>query len=117
MRADPVAAALQFAEGRRRTPVLEVVAGVADPPGPDQVRDLLDTVLLGVSHGDLAMTLERAAAFARIVAVGRADLAADGDAVLTEDHGSTLTNSAGRLLRTAEQLETAADRWREGALI
>lgn len=116
VRADPAAAASQFTEGRRRTPVLEVVAGVADPPGPEQVRDLLDTVILGVSRGDLATTLERAAAFARIVAVGRADLASDSDAGHARDLASSLTHSAGRLLRTAEQLESAAGRWREGAL-
>jgi len=121
VRADPAAAARQFAEGRRRTPVLEVVAGVADPPGPEQVRDLLDTVLRGVSRGDLATTLERAAAFARVVAVGRADLAADTEAAATgwpsDDQASTLTHSAGRLVRTAEQLEAAAGRWRDGALL
>jgi hypothetical protein len=116
VRADPAAAARQFAEGRRRAPVLEVVAGVADPPGPEQVRDLLDTVLRGVCRGDLATTLDRAAAFARIVAVGRADIASDTDAGYAGDQASALTHSAGRLVRTAEQLEASAVRWREGAL-
>lgn len=116
VRSDPVAAARQFTEGRRRTPVLEVVAGVADPPGPEQVRTLLDTLLLGVSRGDLATTLDRAAAFARIVAVGRADIAADADVGHAADSASALTHSAGRLVRTAEQLEASAVRWREGAL-
>ena len=116
VRADPAAAAHQFTQGRRRTPVLEVVAGVADPPGPEQVRTLLDAVLLGLSSGDLATTLERAAAFARIVAVGRADIAADDDAGHAEDRASQLTHSAARLVRTAEQLEASAVRWRAGAL-
>ena len=134
--ADPAGAAHQFTEGRLRAPVLEVVAGVADPPGPDQVRDMLDAVLTGVSSGDLAVTLERAAAFARIVAVGRVEQAYEpvdvgsqtrtagparrsGEALrdeATEDAASRLTQSAGRLLRTAEQLEVAAQRWRSGQL-
>lgn len=134
--ADPAGAAHQFTEGRLRTPVLEVVAGVADPPGPDQVRDMLDAVLTGVSSGDLAVTLERAAAFARIVAVGRVEQAFEpvdvasqtrtagaarrsGSALsdeASEDAASRLTQSAGRLLRTAEQLEVAAQRWRSGQL-
>jgi hypothetical protein len=109
---DPVEAARQFREGCRHAPVLEAVAGVADPPGPDEVRNLVDAVLSGVARGDVATTLERAAAFARVVAVGRADLAADtfgatavGDA---GREGSELTASAARLIRTAEQLEQAA---------
>jgi hypothetical protein len=114
---DPDGAARQFAEGRRRAPVLEAVAGVADPPGPDEVRTLVDAVLSGVARGDVATTFERAAAFARVVAVGRADLAADspGATVVGEEglEAAELTRSAGRLVRTAEQLEHAARRLRE----
>lgn len=131
VQADPVAASRQFSEGRLRTPVLEVVAGVADPPGPQQVVEMLDAVLTGVSRGDLAVTLERAAAFARVVAAGRAELSVElagsggalgGPAEGREDadHGPDdeheLVRSAARLLRTAEQLEAAARRWRAGQL-
>lgn len=115
VQADPVGAARQFAEGRHRAPVLEAVAGVADPPGPSQVRELLDTVLRGVATGDLGTTLERAAAFARVVAVGRAELAAE-DPGGAEPATWALTCSAARLVRTAEQLEAAAGRWRDGTL-
>ncbi|MFZ5869723.1 MAG: hypothetical protein ACOYXW_04215 [Actinomycetota bacterium] len=115
--ADPQAAARQFAEGRRRAPVLHAVAGVADPPGPDQVRELVDAVLSGVARGDVATTFERAAAFARVVAVGRAHLAGEtvGATALGDAgrEGSDLTMSAARLVRTAEQLESAARRHRE----
>ena len=48
------------------------MAGVADPPGPDDVQRLADTVLRGVRVGDFADTLFRAAAFARVAAAGRA---------------------------------------------
>jgi hypothetical protein len=96
--ADPAGAAAQFDSGRRHTPVHEVVAGVVDPPGPDEVRHLADLVLRGVVHGDFADTLFRAAAFARVVSAGRAA----GEV----DHDSDL--SASRLLTMAEQLEHAA---------
>ncbi|MGA8993634.1 MAG: hypothetical protein WB441_04930, partial [Nocardioidaceae bacterium] len=43
--ADPLAAAREFDAGRAHTPVHEVVAGVVDPPGPDEVRALADEVL------------------------------------------------------------------------
>ena len=76
----------------------EVVAGVVDPPGPAEVRRLTDEVLRGVVQGDFADTLYRAAAFARVVAAGRA---ADGTAYSTD-------LSASRLLVMAEQLEHAA---------
>ncbi len=55
--ADPAAAAREFDAGRLHTPVHEVVAGVVDPPGPDEVRALTDQVLRGVVRGDFADTL------------------------------------------------------------
>lgn len=96
--ADPAGAAREFDEGRAHTPVHEVVAGVVDPPGPDEVRALTDQVLRGVVQGDFADTLYRAAAFARVVAAGRAHLGAAYDSDL----------SASRMLTMAEQLEHAA---------
>lgn len=113
---DPAGAAAEFDEGRARTPVLEVVAGVADPPGPDQVREMVDAVLLGLGRGDLAVTLERAAAFARIVAIGRARSTGD-DHVVSAEEDAAVTASASRLLRTAEQLERSAARWRVDELV
>lgn len=100
-------AAREFAAGRAHAPVHEVVAGVVEPPGPDEVRQLADTVLRGVVVADLAVTLERAAAFARVVAVGRAAL---------EDTLPAQLESAARLVTTAEQLEHAAGLERAGSL-
>ena len=100
--ADPAAAAREFDAGRTHTPVHEVVAGVVDPPGPDEVRLLTDQVLQGIVQGDFADTLFRAAAFARVVAAGRAHVGASH--ALTP-HDSDL--SASRLLTMAEQLEHA----------
>ncbi|MFV0458477.1 MAG: hypothetical protein ACK5MT_06885 [Actinomycetales bacterium] len=107
VRADPRRAATEFDEGRRSTPVLEAVAGVAEPPGPDQVLALADAVLHGVYDGDFAIALQRAAAFARVVAVGRARTG-------PEELPDTL--SAARLVRLAENLEAAAASWRTGDL-
>jgi len=95
---EPERAAREYDAGRRHAPVHEVVAGVVEPPGPDEVCQLVDTVLRGVAVGDLAVTLERAAAFARVVATGRAHLPEDGE---------NSTRSASRLVTTAEQLEHA----------
>jgi hypothetical protein len=104
--ADPTAAAREFDTGRHHTPVYEVVAGVVEPPGPDEVRRLTDLVLRGVVQGDFADTLYRAAAFARVVAAGRAHTGAAYDSDL----------SASRLLTMAEQLEHAAALELEGQL-
>jgi hypothetical protein len=109
--ADPAGAAREFDAGRRHTPVHEAVAGVVDPPGPNEVRELTDLVLRGVVQGDFADTLYRAAAFARVVAAGRAHVGS-GHAVTGYD--SDL--SASRLTTMAEQLEHAALLEREGHL-
>jgi hypothetical protein len=101
--ADPAAAAREFDAGRRLTPVHEVVAGVVDPPGPDEVRQLVDQVLRGVARGDFADTLFRAAAFGRVVAAGRAELGASDP---TTPYVSDL--SAAKLVTMAQQLERAA---------
>jgi hypothetical protein len=101
--ADPAAAAEEFDVGRRHTPVHEVVAGVVDPPGPDEVRHLVDQVLRGVARGDFADTLYRAAAFARVVSAGRVHGSHD-----TVRSTYTHDLSAAKLATMADQLEHAA---------
>jgi hypothetical protein len=105
--ADPRTAAEEFDRGRRHAPVAEVVSGVVDPPGPDEVRVLVDEVLSGVVVGDLADTLFRAAAFTRVAAAGRVD---DVSTPRTDGSGSSYASdvSASRLLTLADQLEHAA---------
>jgi hypothetical protein len=109
--ADPAAAATEFDDGRRHTPVHEVVAGVVDPPGPDEVRQLVDQVLRGVARGDFADTLYRAAAFARVVSAGRAHRSYD---VTPSTYAHDL--SAAKLATMADQLEHAARLEVEGKL-
>jgi hypothetical protein len=93
--ADPAGVARQFEAGRAGAQVARVVAGVADPPGPDELRAMVDQVLAGIATGDFADVLFRAAAFARVVATGRASLPSPTEAEVA------------RMLALAEQLEAA----------
>jgi hypothetical protein len=123
VRRAPAQAAREFDAGRTRLPVAEVVAGVAQPPGPDEVSAMVDAVLRGVGDGDLDVTFERAAAFARVCSVGRAVLADRGghgddvvDALDNELDAARLTRSASALVQTADDLEACARRWRRHLL-
>jgi hypothetical protein len=121
IRRDPAGMARAFDEGRRRAPVHEAVAGVADPPGPEEVQDLADAVLAGAFTGDLAVALERAGAFCHVVATGWAVQADDADDVasvsdLFSAEPGRLTRQASGLARTGTELEDAARRWRTGEL-
>lgn len=103
--ADPLTAADEFARGRAHVPVSEVISGVVDPPGPDEVRALVDVVLSGVVVGDFADTLFRASAFARVTAAGRAHRDPDHSPPGTSYAADV---SAARLLTLADQLTRAA---------
>ncbi len=98
----PAQAAREYAAGKAYAPVHEVLAGVVDPPGPDEVIHLVDTVVRGVVGEDFDVTLDRAAAFAHIVGVGRAQLES-GD----PHSAAKLVDTAMHLRRCAE-LERAA---------
>ena len=94
--ADPVGVAREFEAGRTRAQVAQVVAGVAEPPGPEELKAMVDQVLRGIAGSDFADVLFRAAAFARVVATGRAGLPDPSD------------QEVRRMLQLAEQLEAAA---------
>lgn len=108
--ADPTTASREFDRGRSLAPVAEAISGVEAPPGPDEVRALVDAVLQGVVVGDFADTLFRAAAFARVAAAGRAS----AEATSGSSYRSDL--SAVRLLTLGEQLERAARLELDGTL-
>lgn len=93
--ADPAGVAREFEAGRRSAQVARVVAGVADPPGPDEVKAMVDEVLRGIAGSDFTDVLLRAAAFARVVAAGRAVLQ------------TATTAEVQRMLVLSEQLEAA----------
>jgi hypothetical protein len=101
--------------GVSAAPVHVAVAGVADTLGPTELRQVVDAVLSGVYAGDLAVALERGAAFCRVLAAGAAfdaDYVEDRDA----EAALRLTRGAGSLVRTAEELEQAAALWRADRL-
>ena len=102
---DPHGAAREYAAGVRFTEPNHAVAGV-DPPGPDEVRRVADEILSGVFDGDLAIALERAAAFCHVVASGRGEVAV----------GSRELVRAGRLQDMAADLTASAHLWRSGEL-
>ncbi len=96
--ADPDGAARQFEAGRQGAQVARVVAGVADPPGPAEIKAMIDEVLRGVAGADFADVLFRAAAFARVVATGRAhEPGIPGEDVRRMLHLSEQLESAGHL--------------------
>ena len=109
-RADAEEAARLWRAGRPYAPADEVVAGVADDGDPGAVSAVADAVLAGAYGGDFAVALERAAAFFRVVAAGRRELARDGA------EGAADRDRADRNDRAADGLASAALRWREGVL-
>lgn len=113
---DSVEASRLFGAGHLVAEVPSAVAGVADPPGPHEVAELGDAVLTSAFDGDFAIALERAAAFCRVVAAGRAHLADDSEDGSSDGESSRQTRLAQGNLRMAEELEHAAGLWRIGAL-
>lgn len=93
--ATPREAAREYEAGLARAQVAEVVAGVADPTGPEELKTMVDDTLRGIAGGDFAVTLFRAAAFARVIATGRAGT-----------HGRSHDETV-RMLTLAEQLESS----------
>jgi hypothetical protein len=104
-----------FKAGTASAEVSKVIAGVAEPPGADEVRTMADTILSGAFDGDFDVALDRSAAFCRIVALGQTHHA-DSAEPSNENHATKLTLSSHRLVKTAEDLEAAAAAWRRGEL-
>ena len=115
VRRDMPTVMLRYRLGVEAAPVQEAVAGVPSPPEPGDLQILADAVLSGVFTGDLAVALERAGAFCRILSTGAA-FDADSREVADPTGATRMTRSASSLLRTAEELERAADLWRAGSL-
>lgn len=106
VRRAPEEASREYAAGIRFTGPNHAVAGAGDPPSPEVMGRLVDEILRGVFEGDLAVALERAAAFCRVVSAGRADVStADGSA-----------EQAANVLAMADDLSSCARLWRAGTL-
>ena len=113
------AVARMYRAGRAYAPVDEVVAGVSDDADPAAVRALAESVLTGAYRGDFDVALERAAAFFRVIAVGRRELALAGEPADTTGDGAdvgTDLERADRNERCADALHRAAAAWRAGRL-
>jgi hypothetical protein len=109
------AVARSYHHGVNAAQVRHAIAGVEDPPGPDEVKRLADAILAGVFQGDLALALDRAGAFCRVVATGAAfEAQSDEGHADARAHQSTLR--AAQLLRTGEDLERCAALWRRDLL-
>lgn len=113
-----------FTAGSGHAEVYRVIAGVAEPPGPDDLKALTTSILTGVFSGDLAIALERAAAFCHVTAAGMADLYQPEDPGPAEQEETTpgaaapdSLNRAARLQSTARDLHAAAGLWRAGDLL
>lgn len=120
----PEQAAREYAAGIRHTDVSHAVAGVPTPPGPDEVKQLADQILQGVFDGDLALALDRAAAFSSVVSAGRVELAGDDwdpdEPTRRQDPRGTgpsaMTQRAAAMLQTSKDLRASASLWRAGDL-
>ncbi|MBB4736368.1 hypothetical protein [Micrococcus cohnii] len=99
----------------REAQVSRAVAGVVEPPGPAELARMTTTVLTGAYRSDLDAALTRAAAYARVVALGQVHHA-EGLEAASPDRARRLTVQAERLLSTAEHLEQAGRAWRDGSL-
>jgi hypothetical protein len=102
--------------GRALAPADEVVAGVSEDADPQALETLADAVLGGVYGGDLAVALERAASFFRVVAAGRRATAPDAPSYLVAGVPDPQIRLAERNDRVAAGLARAATLWRVGRL-
>ena len=114
---DPQTAALLYERGRVEIGSVDpVVAGAPTPAGPEELVDLIDTILRGLFRGDFAVALDRAAAFCRVEASGASHLADDYEGT-ESDRASILTTRALRLSDYATDLAACASLWRRESLI
>ncbi|MGB5951696.1 MAG: hypothetical protein WBG57_04165 [Ornithinimicrobium sp.] len=100
-----------YTAGAAHADVYRVIAGLSEPPTPEDLRELTMTILNGVFTGDLEVALERAAAFAHVMAVGLADPSADTHDVSTEQ-----VRRAARIQTMAQDLHVCAGLWGRGDL-
>ncbi len=113
---DPHTAALLYERGRVEIASVDpVVAGAPTPAGPDELVEVIDSILRGLFQGDFAVALDRAAAFCRVQASGASHLADDYEAT-EPDRASALTTRALRLADYATDLAACAALWRRESL-
>lgn len=87
---DPEGISVFFRAGQQRAQAANAVAGVAEPPGAEEITIMANAILSGAFDGDFDMALDRSAAFCRVVALGQAIIATEREAAHGE-HASVLT--------------------------
>ena len=112
VRVDPTLAD-RYRLGAPLAEVPNAIAGAAPPPGPAELRALADAILTGVFTGDFGLALNRASAFARVLAVGSA---ADANLLDSEEAAARDTREAARFLTMSDDLAKAAASWKVGTL-
>jgi hypothetical protein len=113
---NPEEIAFLFERGTRTIGTIDqAVAGAEAPTGPAEIVTLADQILRGLYTGDLAVALDRGAAFCRLAASGATSLADDAD-LTAEQRASALTTQALRLSELAQDLSAAAGLWRRDSL-
>lgn len=114
--ADPEGTAELFRLGHAVSRTIDpVVAGVSEPVSPESIAGLCDTILRGVFSGDLAVAMERASSYCRVMSLGAAALADERDR-FDDEHASELTTRALRYAAFADDLRAGARRWRDGTI-
>jgi len=111
----PEVMAARFSAGAHRAEVERIVAGVAEPPTSEELKNMTSSILSGAFDGDFAHALERTAAYCRVLALGMTEHADAAD-LASSTRGTVLTQRAKSLDNTANDLEICAKLWREGAL-
>ena len=102
-RTDPDEVVRLWRSGQHLGQADAAVVGLGEYADVESLYRVADAILGGAYRGDFAVALERAAAFFRVVALGRGET---GDP----------QGLAARNARAAESLRTAAARWRAGTL-
>ena len=112
---NPEAMASFFAAGARQAQVERLVAGAAEPPGAEELCAMTSSILTGAFDGEFDVALERTAAYCRVIALGQAEQA-DAAELSHPERATLMTTRAHALVKTAEDLESAAASWRAGEL-
>ncbi|AMB59318.1 DNA-directed RNA polymerase subunit beta [Microterricola viridarii] len=116
IRQDPTGTSFLFQRGVEVARTIDpVIAGAAQPTGPEEIIVLADAILRGIFSGDFAVALERAGAFCRVMSTGATSLADDADAAEPE-RASELTRRGLRFAEMGAELNACARLWRTDSL-
>lgn len=113
VREAPSAAGYRFRRGLEVDTVGQAIAGSVSAPTPDEVVELATQILRGAFTGDFAVALDRAAAFARVMAGGSREL------IASDPDSGRVAQEERRLVgydALSGELSTAAGLWRSDHL-